>query len=83
MLILLSVGQHGSVTVSLISGGGIFVVNSYQFPRVVLFLGNGIFVQCCDGCAVGLTPVWVPSYCHVLGICAKLVYADPSDAQLF
>ena len=48
-----------------------------------LFLGNGISVQCCDGCAVGLTHQWVPSYCHVPGICAKLVYADPSDAQLY
>ena len=49
--------QHWSDTVSPISGGIISVVNVYQFPSVVLFLGNGIFVQCCDGCAVDLTSV--------------------------
>ena len=77
MWILPSVGQHGSVTVSLISGGCIFVANSNQFPRVVLFLGNSISVQCCDGCAVGLTPVgskllsraW--NLCHV-GLCGSI-----------
>ena len=49
--------QHWSDSISPISGGSISVVNLNQFPSVVLFLGNGIFVQCCDGCAVDLTPV--------------------------
>ena len=50
-------GQHWSDTVSQMSCGSISVVNSDQFPSVVLYLGNGIFVHCCDGCAVDLTPV--------------------------
>ena len=50
--------RHWSDTVSPISGGSISVVNSNQFPNVVLFLSNGIFVQWYDGCAVDQ---WVPS----------------------
>ena len=58
------------------------MVNSNQFPSVELFSGDGIFVQCRDGYSVDQTPEVFQVYRHVPGICAKIVCADPPDAQL-